>query len=78
MGFSNLGFLSLGKRFQKQRKLIQEYFSRQKVTKHMSFQAEQAKVLAIEFAKLKDQESREHVLERLRPFCGYILIEYNI
>lgn len=44
----------------------------------MSFQAKQAKVLAIEFAKLKDQESREHVLERLRPFCGYILIEYNI
>jgi hypothetical protein len=76
MGFSNVTFMSPGKRFQKHRKLLQEYFSRQKVLEYMSFQTGQARVLAIEFAKLKAHESREHVLERSMPsladICSWI------
>jgi cytochrome P450 len=77
MGFSNITFMSPGKRFQKHRKLLQEYFSRQKVLEYMSFQVGQARVLAIEFAKLEKHESPEHVLERSMPSLADIFIDYR-
>jgi hypothetical protein len=77
MGYSNVAFMSPGKRFQKHRKLFQEYFSRQKVLEYMSFQAGQARVLAIEFAKLKEHESLEHVLERSMPSLADVFIDIN-
>jgi hypothetical protein len=65
MGFTaTIGFLSLGKRFQRHRKLLQEYLSRQKVLEYKGYQVGQARVLAIELAKLKEHGSLEHVLER--------------
>jgi cytochrome P450 len=70
MGFRNIGTTNPGKRFQRHRKLLQEYFSRQKVLEYRSLQTTMARMLAIELAKNKGHESREHVLERLIPLRG--------
>ncbi|TFK34318.1 cytochrome P450 [Crucibulum laeve] len=52
MGWNaNLGFLPYGKRFQKHRRLFQEYFSRAKCNSYQSVQLKQARLLVKQLAK---------------------------
>lgn len=63
MGWVNaLAFMHYGKRFQKHRKLFQDYFSKKKVGGYTELQVAQARQLAISLAK--GNEDREHILER--------------
>lgn len=59
---NNIAFMNHGKEFQRQRKLFQEYFGRNKVGGYAELQVAQARQLAVRLAK--GAEDREHILER--------------
>ncbi|KAF9440474.1 cytochrome P450 [Macrolepiota fuliginosa MF-IS2] len=56
----SMTFLRYGKAFQKQRRLFQEYLSRNKVEKYQGLQTTQARRLALSLARCKDK--REDIL----------------
>jgi hypothetical protein len=59
---NNSGFVPYGRKFQKHRRLFQDYFSRSKVLNYADIQTAQARQLALSFAQ--GSQDREHILQK--------------
>jgi hypothetical protein len=63
MGWDDsVAFMPYGKKFQKHRRLFQEYLSRTKVSDFSDIQTAQARQLALNFAQ--GNQDREHILQK--------------